>query len=130
MTVFVVIALLVGAVVVFSWVQESGSDRAELTWAYSDVPAGGRPPESIGPDKVTVYQVGTRLDDGTDGATWTLSATWVRVAHWATVESERPGVAEAWVGRTARSVRRTWRWADGLHTRRSSAPVAEGEEGR
>ncbi|MET8336851.1 hypothetical protein ABZV14_19785 [Streptosporangium canum] len=74
-----------------------------------------------------MYAVGTTAVDGTEGVGGILNTRWEQASDWAVVQSQLPGVAEAWVSRAdddGRTVR-TWVWARGVHLRRTTSTVGE-----
>ncbi|MDP9869666.1 MULTISPECIES: hypothetical protein [Streptosporangium] len=117
------IALLAGLLGLMLRAGWSTSDEK----AYSGAYLGQRPMGMISPEASVMYAVGTTMVDGTEGIGGVLNSTWAQASDWAVVQSQLPGVAEAWVSRAdddGRTVR-TWIWADGVHLRRTSSAVSE-----
>ncbi|MFI6800729.1 hypothetical protein [Streptosporangium canum] len=95
--------------------------------AYSGSYPGERPSGLISPEASVMYAVGTTAVDGTEGIGGILNTRWEQASDWAVVQSQLPGVAEAWVSRAdddGRTVR-TWVWAEGVHLRRTTSAVGE-----
>ncbi|MGW3368863.1 hypothetical protein ACWDOR_38630 [Streptosporangium canum] len=120
-----VLVLLAAGLFILIARKEKNAASDEMT--YSGSYLGLRPLGWITPEASVMYAVGTTAADGTEGIGGILNSTWAQTSDWAVVQSQLPGVAEAWVSRAEDDGRtvRTWVWAEGVHLRRTTSAVGE-----
>jgi hypothetical protein len=118
-------ALSVFVIVAIGRSNRGGNDPYLANSEYSETGSYAAGWGWVSPDAMRVYRVGAVAVDGTAGIAGALTTTWVQASAWATVQSQLPDVARAWVSRAddRHQTVTAWTWEAGAYSGRSVAPL-------